>query len=108
MAGRSDLRHAIAETGGVRFWAREMGLQLGPHQLGEAAREADLVGDARRVIAELGYLPGANKLRQLEMRDLAIAVLGAGGSRAYCRRNGLVYRDGRSSPIRSRKSSSAA
>lgn len=99
--GRQDLRSAIVSYGGVRYWADRLGLQMRPRQLGpiNIAEEA-LERQARTLIEELGYLPGANKLRQLGHRELALAVLHAGGARAYCEREGLPYRDGRCSAIR--------
>lgn len=98
--GRADLRHAIVATGGVEHWAYELGLELRPHQLPDVQPPETLVPVAGRLIQRLGYLPGANKLRQIGHRDLAAAVLKVGGSRAYCRQHRLPYRDGRSSAAR--------
>jgi hypothetical protein len=102
-AGRDDLRHAIARHGGVRYWARELALELRPRQLGPVAEPDELVELARRVVKGFGHLPGANKLRQLGYRDLAMAVLRSGGSRGYCQRYGLPYVDGRTSAVRRRR-----
>jgi hypothetical protein len=102
-AGRDDLRYAIARHGGVRYWANELSLELRPRQLGPVAEPDELLELARRVVKGFGHLPGANKLRQLGYRDLAMAVLRSGGSRAYCRRYGLPYLDGRTSAVRRRR-----
>lgn len=101
-AGRGDLRYAIVAYAGVRWWAEVCGLSLRTRQQPPAPPPEELVEEARTLMGWLGYLPGANKLRQLDRRDLALAVLRSGGSRAYCERYGLPYADGRTSAARRR------
>lgn len=101
-AGRGDLRYAILAHGGVRWWGDACGLTLRTRQRAPAPPPEELVEEARKLIGWHGYLPGANKLRQMDRRDLALAVLRSGGSRAYCERYGLPYLDGRTSAVRRR------
>jgi hypothetical protein len=102
-AGREDLRAAVVAYGGVRYWAEVIGLELGPGQQAPAPPPEALVEDARKLIGWWGWLPGANKLRQMDQRDLALAVRRSGGARAYCQLYGLPYVDGRTSEVRRRE-----
>ncbi len=97
-AGREDLRYAVVAHGGVRHWAQELGLQLRERQRAPAPPPEAMVDAARALIDRWGYLPGANKLRQMGHRDLAIAIKHSGGAEAYCREHELPYASGRDGP----------
>lgn len=99
-AGREDLRYAVVAHGGIRYWAEVLGLELRRKQQPPAPPPVAMVEAARELIDWWGYLPGANKLRQMDQRDLALAVKRSGGAEAYCRRYGLPYMSGRSSSAR--------
>ena len=83
-AGRADLRCAVANHGGVTCWAARLGLILAPSQVAHrpygAGQEVD---DARKVIAKVGWLPGAAKLRRMGYGRLATAVQDAGGAHRF-------------------------
>jgi hypothetical protein len=93
---RSGLIRRINQAGGVKAVAEMTGLALTTPQvqsaIGERRKYSDreAVADARAVIAEEGFLFGANKLRQLGYPQLAYRVLQAGGATAFCRKHGLA------------------
>lgn len=97
--GRSDLRAAITAHGGTARWARELGLELTARQV-RSRRDEELLLAVARGFAARGYLPGANKLRELGHDGLAVLVLRAGGSRRFCAAHGLPYVDGRTTVAR--------
>ena len=101
--GRADLAAALTRYGGAAYWARRLGLTLTGRQVRYRASEEQLLAEARAVIACHSYLPGENKLRQLDHIALAIAVKRAGGSQAFCVRHGLPWLDGRTSAVRRRR-----
>jgi len=63
--GRSQLRWAIEQYGGLGHWAREVRMPLGPRQdrTPYGLREAEL--DALEVIERLGVLPGFDRLKKV-------------------------------------------
>jgi hypothetical protein len=91
-AGLGHLAKAVSRRYGATHWARVLGLELRPSQDKEPFTEEDAVKQARAIIAQLGHLPGANKLRQLGYSRLATVVLHAGGGDAFCRMHGLPLR----------------
>lgn len=84
-ADRGDLRCAVENHGGVEFWADRLRLTLAPSQMAHRVYpEKQAVADARLVIAKVGWLPGAAKLRDMRYGRLATEVQRAGGSRCFC------------------------
>lgn len=69
--GREDLRCALKRNGGSGWWARELGVALGPGQDRSRYTRKDATRDAEAVIAELGYLPSTTRLRALGYPRLA-------------------------------------
>lgn len=83
-ACRGDLRCAVDDHGGVEFWADRLGLTLAPSQTAHRVyQEEQALDHAGKVIAELGWLPGAAKLRRMGYGRLATAVQAAGGARRF-------------------------
>lgn len=89
-ASRTDLRAAVDDFGGFDYWAWRLGLPVRPRQVASGPYSVrDAVAEAREVIAQLGYLPGARKLRQTGHGRLATEVQKTGGSRRFCLLHGL-------------------
>jgi hypothetical protein len=88
-AGLASLRYAVTNYRGVPYWAARVGLPLRPTQKRSHYTLDAALAEAREVIAELGHLPGANKLRQLDRPGLATFVARNGGSSGFRRRFGL-------------------
>lgn len=84
-AGRTDLRRAVADYGGTAYWAEQLRLPLGPRQDRRAYTLEEAVTDARAVVAELGELPSAPRLRAMGLNRLATRVKAAGGAKRFSR-----------------------
>ena len=80
--GRTDLRSAITDHGGIAYWARRLGMPLPDSRDRPAYTELNAIVDARVVISELGYLPSEPRLRRLGHPLLATHVRAAGGATA--------------------------
>ena len=78
-AGRADLRSAIAELGGIAYWAERLGLALRSRQDRTPYLESDALREAAEIIAPYGRLPGVRTLRALGHTKLASTVQAAGG-----------------------------
>jgi hypothetical protein len=88
-AGRTDLRSAVTDYGGVRYWATRLGLDLPAHRHHTTYSIDDALEDARSVVARLGYLPGEPTLRRLGMNRLATVVRASGGARKFAEQYNL-------------------
>jgi hypothetical protein len=55
--------------------------------------EDQLLSDARQVIADVGWLPNAAKLRRMRYGRLATEVQAAGGARCFCATHDLPARE---------------
>jgi hypothetical protein len=63
--GRSDLRWALEQYGGLGRWAREMQMPLGPRQDRSPYGLPEAKSDAVEVIERVGVLPGFDRLKKL-------------------------------------------
>jgi hypothetical protein len=88
-AGRFDLVSAISAYGGAAYWARRLGVPLRAAQDRRRRTQAELVAEARELIAELGRLPNADALARMGHSHLGGLVRRHGGAAAFCRRHGL-------------------
>jgi hypothetical protein len=80
----------VAKQGGPDRWAARLGLTLAASQVAHRPYGDDeAVDDARKVIAKIGRLPGAAKLRRMGYGRLATAVQAAGGARRFCQLHAL-------------------
>jgi hypothetical protein len=83
----------VANHGGPDRWAARLGLALKPSQLAHRPyREDEALDDARQVIATIGWLPGAAKLRRMGYGRLATAVKNARGAERFCASHALPHR----------------
>jgi hypothetical protein len=89
-AGREDLKEFVHRNGGVQEWSRRLGLPLRPAQ---DRRPYDLeraLADGRMMIAEYGYIPGAQILQRRGLNKLYQYIRGEfnGDRAAFARRCG--------------------
>lgn len=78
-AGRSDLRAAVRDFGGVAYWAQRVGLRLRPGQDRAPYGAQDAVLDTKAVIAAEGHLPNAKRVRELGYPRLSTYIGRCGG-----------------------------
>lgn len=85
-AGREDLRTAVKRHGGATWWAAELGVRLRPGQDRSPYGVEEALEEARELIRQLGYLPGAKKVRSLGYPRLATFMSQGGGVKPFARR----------------------
>lgn len=89
-AGRTDLRSAVSELGGIEFWANRIGLPVPPGRRPAAYDTAAAVRDARAAMGEAGgRLPGEARLRRMGYPRLATRVRQAGGAARFAAAHNL-------------------
>jgi hypothetical protein len=88
-AGRGDLRCAVTDFGGTPYWAKRLGLKLGPGQ-DRSYSDEDAVAEARLVIAMHGRLLGVRQLRNADHGRLASVVQRHGGAKRFAELHGLA------------------
>jgi hypothetical protein len=93
--GLRGLAMAVSRYGGITYWAERMGVRTRPGQRrgGYDERQARL--DTEELIARLGYLPNARRIRAEGFPRLASLVNRRGGARGW-----LAFLQARETPPR--------
>lgn len=89
-AQEGTLLSVVRDYGGSAHWADRLGLAMDARQRAMAPYgTSDIRREVEEVIAELGYLPGAQYLRSVSRSRLATVVQQSGGAEQSLRALGL-------------------